>query len=1516
MANELLAPTDALNPSGLGQAGPQLSESTQPIGLSQAITNAVQAAPTLDPQSAVSVASVGGNIDQNAQAVAHTASQANTIKAAQSVNANHGGTGGTNVVSDALSWFGHNVVHPIESVASHIPGAQEVGKGVADLANELNKPLQVVQHEWRYLHDVEARHGYMAALSEGLAIAGGAVAGGVVAGPDGAILGGEGTAAVLGQVLYQDSWQRTANGATYRDPNTHSVVSFGRDIANLLTGNRNPKKPNGTLSGVIDGIGDMMLDPLGAAGKIAGQARSVEGAKGQLAKVWGGTSMNPDNVDAAYNTYRSFRTAVRQIAATSNDAEGTGWIVSHYPKLAPIADHLAAAQNDEEVLNVFKDVTKTKELLTNQLPSQTFARSVFQDARDIIANPNVRALDTPNHLRWLTPAAWTRRFTKTPGASFDLTTKEFTSKLLDPNSKADAVDLGRLVRYSQDERTAAFTMGQWIQATPADRIVIARNAYMDVVAHIAHFEPITDETTGLTSSYVRRVRGGYEEMSAEDVRSALKERLDELTGGGTPGHDGSYGATLDGSNIRDAYIAGRQTHQSAGILLSQTGKIGLPSFTQVKRMGAELVGARDISGKLDDFAYNAITARFFKPLVLLSLSYAQHIALAEMIPNTLRLGLTALVRASYHKTMAKLGYNAIDEREVPALLGYMARFSKDGIGRDKIADNIWREAATIVAIKTEGHMVTRGLSAGENYSKELQGVERPMAAFRSMLRSQQRMKAGNDFALFRRGDRIPGPSDENNLNYLNHWQDWFREVSHDAPSRRAATEYRLAMAKGKTEEEAMRQAQKGATSELNKLTPAERDYYIRAQNFSTEHPPAGWTPMDDWGQQVAANMRAVVGKGGNAEAQLRLLRNLEADTTPSIHDFQRVVPQEDWPVAVKGRTYTDDPQSTVQRIAQLGFSKIINPFVNKTSREPLFMAEAVKQWKQLKPLVEDGLIDYDEAANLMMDRATLNSIKFVHNLHDRSQLSETMRNWVPFFFAQEQAYRRMGRLLAEDPGAFRRYQMMIVGVAQQNAKMQNSAGQGYFAFPGGTWLAKGTLSIFGNMKIPFTNVEINPIVDSTAGGFSANLSSANVIFPLSSGFRPDVSPIGVMAAKALYGMFPELGPSLSKLTTTQALSSPNWELLVPNTTAQRILRATLPGVGGENDRSFASSMMQAIQLAAYDQQQAVDQWAANGRKGPEPQIVPKDTAPYAEKQAFINRIKNQTRILFLTNAVLGFMSPISPAVSVKDFGFHNELSNDITKAGSVSKGITEFLNKHPEATPYTVWQSTSPSGATLPSNDGGMQWINGHEALINKYPTATFYMMPDFTGPYDAAVYNEQLAQGLRTKRTPTQFLDAIYVGAGNSIYYPALAQHEAIVNAVGVPKTTVNAEYARWTQFIDQLSAAMPTWAAQGPLNKQAKGVIMQQSITEMRQMAVDGDAPAGENSTALMQVLAQFETANNQYTAASQTSNYAHNEKVVKDTWQNYVLNLATSYPQLKSALDAIFLNALGEVTANSGS
>ena len=149
----------------------------QPASLSDSLNKTLYNAPELasSPGLAVGVATSGGDPTLRAPVIARAATATSDTKAATAVDHSSGG-----VLGSALNWLGNSVTHAVGDVAHVAKTAfQDVAKPAMTL---LNAPLNFVQHEYRYLHDVEATQGMFAAISEGIGIAAGAVAGGFAAG--------------------------------------------------------------------------------------------------------------------------------------------------------------------------------------------------------------------------------------------------------------------------------------------------------------------------------------------------------------------------------------------------------------------------------------------------------------------------------------------------------------------------------------------------------------------------------------------------------------------------------------------------------------------------------------------------------------------------------------------------------------------------------------------------------------------------------------------------------------------------------------------------------------------------------------------------------------------------------------------------------------------------------------------------------------------------------------------------------------------------------------------------------------------------------------------------------------------------------------------------------------------------------------------------------------------------------------------------------------------------------------
>lgn len=1505
--------------------------------ISDSINAVVQSAPELgkSPGLVVDIAAAGAHVANRAQAVGRTSNALGDAKAQQNTTRSVGSD-----LSDALNWLGQSVAHVGSKV---VHGAETVASTAGSAIGKLlNTPLSIAEHEYRYLHDVEARHGTLPALLEGLGIAAGAGAGFLGGGIYGAGLGAETAAGLEGQVFYRDSWSRTAS-ASYTDPHTHLHVSPGTDLLSFV-GSHLPRdtakelglRPGSTVfkigSGLVDAIAMLAL-PVGGNELmgLAGEARSAEGAAGILGNYFPGISAaTAEDFEQAYLRYPSVRRAMADIAGKS-----AGEIVATpayrslriIPRLTTnpnealtTSDFIRAlgyADDADQVADVFRDVLRTHELVgMDKVPTLSFTRVPFQALREYAENqPGV--------------AGRVARFFSEAPSAVDNATGAISRKVFDPTNPFDdgALGLYRMVRYAEDRRTAASVVDAYINGNLADKVLIYRNATMNTLLAMSEHQGF--DTGKLT------------DLDLQEIKKAL----DNFTGGAEPGAEGWYGVSDTGRNlsyVRDADQDGRQ--YAAAITDNQTGKLRFIQLNEMRTAARELAGYRGVFGqvaKADDFLYNHVTQALFKPIVLLTPSYALHIALAELIPNTLRLGLRRMVADGLAINAAKLGEKMMDEdAEVSAITGLTWKLLGTKIQKaltehpedlTRFERRIQLAARYIEAMG--GDTVAPGLAAGHNLSSEVDRVYRQTTALRTVIANTP-LSHGRDFGLFGRADD----------GYLDAWYNWLNvDLVRDEKTRLAARRMAGALRSGRDVESASRDAAGAVSAWLHDRPADYLNRYLRGQS-STQLVDGDRLPgtdqLDDWAQIVVENLRGATRAANHGPMNLELLDKIGNGEHVALDDLSSIE-ERLRPANVKGRKIVPaPPENFVRNLADRGFRSVLNPMVNFISREPIAFAEFERQYARQVPLIEAGLTSEDQAMVTALARTSQIVIRNVHNLADRTQWTETLRNVAPFWFAQEQAYRRMGRLLASDPLAFRKYQLMITAAHDVGQIAGGANGQNYFVVPHTGWLTPTFVSGASRFF---------PITGSSPVGMGWNLNSMSVIFPTSNGVRPDLGPVIAVPVQAIADFFPEMGaPSLKADVTaaggailgSSAMSAPIWEQLVPNTIIERLMEAAN---GGQfvPDRSFDSTVMQT--MAAMDYEGLLPQG---------PGVTP------VELQQAADRIINQTRIWYIAKALIGAITPVSPEIqvsgaslkteydadaaawdlatepgagslksqdfSMNDLGFPKELNDDIRREGSLVAGIHAYLAKHPDATaasvfeqavpggaPFTVSQSGTPGGAYLTASVQAENWINDHFSLFTnpKYAPGAIYLMPQLTDTkYNATIYNEQLAQGFRVKLSPNQytangelpsFINQLYIAAGNvrffgSIYPKYLASISGLPAAARYPL-----EQTFYNVTLPQFERQNPIWGQWWTSDTREQE--RQAAIVALQNIYRDGVAPPSPMNADVQAILAGYEnhvSRVNALTVANQSTT-AEN-----DAWEGYLVSMAQAHPQALPFISSVFL------------
>lgn len=1520
-----------------------MSDTSSQPSIADAINATVKSAPELaqSPGLAVGIASSGGDTPARAQAVARGTNAITDATAKQNVSHSVGSD-----ISGALNWFGNSVAHTASDVAQPIEAAlSPVSSAVGKV---LNAPMAQVQHEYRYLHDVEARHGPLAALSEGIGIASGAALGFAGGGVYGAELGAEGATALEGQFFYKDSWSRTSNGNSYTDPHTHMQVSFGRDIASAI-GLRPGTLTFNVGSGLVDGIADLQVGGSEVAG-LVGKARSVEGATGKLGKFFPGISAaTAEDFEQSYLRYGSVQNAMKDIAGK------TGGEIAATPAYQSlmIAPRAGTAQADvlttndfvkalgnahtaDDVAEVFRDALRTHELVgMDKVPTLSFTRVPFQTLREAAEN------STPG-------LSVARKFIRLPSAVND---GEVSMKTFDPTDPLDngVVGIYRTAMYTENRRTAASIAETYLNANVAGKVMIYRNLVMNQALAMS-----------------REFGGTPEDLNANDLK-AIKEALDNFTGGAEPGAEGWYGVNDQGRNISKVGDSGDSDRQySMAITDNQTGKLRFVQLSEMRSAAHAIAGYRNLYEgrslsafakgqiyKADDFLYNHVTQSVFKPLVLLTPSYALHIALAEAIPNALRLGVRNLVRSGLATNAAKLGERAMSDDDLGAISGLAWRLAGRNISRamssdaedlGKIGQRVQLAARYIEALG--GDTVAPGLSSGHNLSMEVEREFRQTNLLRNSVADAATMK-GNEFTAFGRADE----------GYVDSWGEWINgDLVKDEKTRIAARTLQSGLAAGKDLDSASRDAAAAVSTWLHAQPQSYLDKYDRALPTSKSivgDRPLGTDQLDDWAHVVVDNLRGAVRGADHGPVHTNLLDHI-ANNDPVSHHELDAIPEEDRPLNVKGRKRVPAPPANIVRTAaNVGFRHLLNPMVNSISREPIAFAEFEKQYTRELPYITAGIKTEDEAMVNAMTKTSQIVIRNVHNLTDRTQWTTTLRNWAPFYFAQEQAYRRMGRLLASDPRAFRQYQLMISNIHDVGQVLGGQNGQGYFVLPHTGWLTPGVVSGGSNFF---------PITGSSPVGMGWNLNSMAVIFPTSDGVRPDLGPVVAVPIQAISDFFPEMGAPALKADVSagenavlgSSASTPLWEQLVPNTILDRLLEAAN---GGQfvPDRSFSSTVMQTMAALDYE-----------GKLPTGP-----DVSTTALQQA-ADRIRNQTRIWYVAKALLGAITPVSPEIqvsgsnlrteynadvaawsiatsgqgtlkqagfSMNQLGFPKALNDDIKSAGSLSKGIQEYLKKNPDATAasvfeqvngpastaFTVAQSGTPTGEYLTASTQAEQWINNHAALIKDYPMAAIYLMPQLTDTkYNSTIYNEQLAQGLRAKLSPDQstqdgalpsYINQLYIAAGNAQFYGPngpYTKYLASINGL-TPGEKYPLEQSFYNTTLPAFQKQNPIWGAY--YTADPKSQDREQAVSQLQDMFRAGNAPAGPLTDEVKTLLDGYQNYQQQITYGTQDNFAGESQSAIKDAWSGYLQNITVAHPELRAFVQGVFMTLPSAETTTSG-
>jgi len=485
-------------------------------------------------------------------------------------------------------------------------------------------------------------------------------------------------------------------------------------------------------------------------------------------------------------------------------------------------------------------------------------------------------------------------------------------------------------------------------------------------------------------------------------------------------------------------------------------------------------------------------------------------------------------------------------------------------------------------------------------------------------------------------------------------------------------------------------------------------------------------------------------------------------------------------------------RDVLSKLSTMGHQKFLGPMVNYLSRQPTYIADFVLERKKLDEAIARGTITADQADVIAETTATRRMSRFIHNPEDKTKFEEMMSTAAPFYFAQNQAWRRMGRLFAENPGAFMQYAGLMMGVQQLVSDATNQNGMAIKTIP--------ALAMYG---MPFT-ASLSSL--QTMDPFSTTEDMAS---PSGKGqtlldwIEPKFGPVVSVPTKLLYWMDPGLEKSKAgqfaerqlagQIGTDETTSQFMFQSAIPNSLVRSLIEIPVgQAMGGAGIRGTTANFLDNAYLQAEMESarylvssESEKYWnSLRNDKNLTPLQRAEDFYAWQAKrwssntaegvrttQALLDEARRRASITWLAKIGLGFGSPVSISIGQSDAPMITKLNNyvkDPKYKGNYMKAVDAFTKDNPWATIDTISKSKSVYGGYYPATKTMYDWLSTHEDLAREHPLAAMALAPDLTK--DTQYYQPAntllLNLGLRARQSPQDFVDSWLVSSGNAFYY------------------------------------------------------------------------------------------------------------------------------------------------------
>jgi len=657
-------------------------------------------------------------------------------------------------------------------------------------------------------------------------------------------------------------------------------------------------------------------------------------------------------------------------------------------------------------------------------------------------------------------------------------------------------------------------------------------------------------------------------------------------------------------------------------------------------------------------------------------------------------------------------------------------------------------------------------------------------------------------------------------------------------------------------------------------------------------------PASFAGNQVE-RIRGMV-EGPDGFINTKSLNNIAKQKITMADDLKKI-PISSSPLKVVGKINQPTMSNLLERMTDGGHRLIISPMIDYISREPIFNHYLYENYRNFDSMVEKGLLTRDDALRMAGQNAVKQMIPLIHNPALRSQVAVLHRAALPFYFAQEQAMKRVGRLITNNPQAFRDFQMINQGINNPGFVHTDANGTKYIVYPiMGEWgnaIARAAnalgFSQFSGMPTSVTGsmqslVSVLPELKLPGVGTHVNMLLTN----LSQTF-PDFYALNRVANVAT-GANP-LDPNSKGFTTNGIIDA-----IIPNS----MMRDIWNGLNANEQENTVHNAILSSMAAAY-YHGYLDNYA---------QMTP------SQQMAVLDKIKMNARTNLIVKGLFSFLLPLAPSVSNdvynKDLqSLRSEFLNLTLPTSQGGKGMklpeatAHFMAEHgSHAVSYTVARTNSGAGgAYIPLANSSVTWLKDNKDLMaSDHAMGAAYLVPQITDGKNALLVEAQLlADHLRGQQTPTQFMDAINIAKGWTDIAPELKAYEAatLESRASGNRHQTSINIAAWNQVTLDYGKSNPIWYAD--YKNTDRKLNADKALADLQTIRSMGKLGTSVQSKGIADLLDSYADYHGQLeqNKIQGTLRVTPLYSQIKNQWYDYLMQQAIDTPELANVINGVF-------------